>query len=199
MPDNPYQLVGQTLLYKVVIHKVKNLPNNFCKNLRIEYHSFYERSTNYTKIYNQNENKKCEFDIGEEFEHKIDYITKEDVDFLQKEDVKFKIYAYEEVEKKGKIKIDEKKADIQEEDNIKKSNTKKNEIKPNIINNYFGNDEPDEPTEFINKNEGQMKIIEDYYGINKNKKENQNNEKVRGRSGSQKFRKLNKDKDCSIY
>ena len=203
VPESPYQLVGQSLLYKVVIVSVKNLPNNFCKNLRIEYQSFYDRSINYTKIYNQNENKKCEFNIGEEFEHKIDYMTKEDVEFLEKENVKFKIYAYENVEKKGKIKIEQKKTQVNQESN--KKNKNKEEEKINIIDNYIENqnNEPDEPTEYIKKDEGEMKIMENYYGKdNKNNNKNKHNDKPRGRSGSQKFRKINnmvKDKDCSIY
>ena len=48
-----------------------------------------------------------------------------------------------------------------------------------------------------------MKVIENYYGEdNKNNNKNKHNDKPRGRSGSQKFRKINnmvKDKDCSIY
>ena len=192
VPESPNELIGQSLFYKVVILNVKNLPNNFCKNLRVEYQSFYDRSINYTKIYNQNENKKCEFNIGEEFEHKIDYITKEDLEILEKENVKFKIYAYEDVEKKGKIKIEEKKIVEKKEETNQNNNNNKN-------NNYYGNknDEPDEPTEYIKKDEDNKDKK-----INNNYKGNKNNNKTRGRSGSQKFRKisdLGKDKDCSIY
>ena len=207
VPENPYELVGQNLLYKVVIYNVKNLPNNFCKNLRVEYQSFYDRSTNYTKIYNQNENKKCQFDIGEEFEHKIEYMTKEDVEFLEKENVKFKIYAHEDVEKKGKIQLETKKTEIKKENNEENKNEQK--IKANINYNYYRkqDDEPDEPTEYIKKDDDEIKKMENYYGVNKKdtfkKNTQKNNDKPnRGRSGSQKFRIKNKkfkDKDCSIY
>ena len=194
VPESPYELVGQSLLYKVIIHNVKNLPNNFCKNLRIEYQSFYDKSINYTKIYNQNENKKTEFTIEEEFDHKIDYLTKEDIEFLEKENVKFKIYAYEDVEKKGKIKTEEK---INEDENEKYNKTNNN-IKENYGNNK---EEPEEPAETIKKY-GELNIKEDYIG-NNNKKNNNNknnNFKPRGRSGSQKFRIIkNKDKDCLIF
>ena len=203
VPESPYELVGQSLLYKVIIHNVKNLPNNFCKNLRIEYQSFYDRSINYTKIYNQNENKKTEFTIGEEFDHKIDYLTKEDIEYLEKENVKFKIYAYEDVEKRGKIKTEEKiNEDENKEDNKNNSNNNTNNY---IKENYFGNnkDEPEEPTEIIKK-DGELNIVKDYFGnnnkMNNNNKNKNNNFKPRGRSGSQKFRVIkNKDKDCLIF
>ena len=187
VPESPNELIGQTLFYKVFISHIKNLPNNFCTNLRIEYQSFYDRSVNYTKIYNQNENKTVEFDIGEEFEHKIDYMTKEDVEFLEKQNVKFKIYAHEKVEKKGKIKIEENKIEV---NNVNVNKNEKNN------NNNYGNDEPDEPVEFINKDD-QIKTTNKNNSINKNKDNNIN----RGRSGSQKFRKLNKlaKEECIIY
>jgi hypothetical protein len=198
VPESPYELVGQNLLYKVIIHNVKNLPDNFCKNVRIEYQSFYDRSINYTKIYNQNENKKNEFDIGEEFEHKIDYLTKEDIEFLEKENVKFKIYAYEEVEKKGKIQIEERGNKNEEIINVNNKGDI-NKIDNNIGNN---NNEPDEPTEFIKK-DVEINNNKDYSGDNNNNNNKGDIKKKssykRGRSGSQKFRIINKDKDCSIY
>ena len=45
--------------------------------------------------------------ISETFEHIIDYLTKEDIDFLKNDKVRFKIYASERVEKKGKTPIEE--------------------------------------------------------------------------------------------
>ena len=194
VPESPNELIGQNLFYKVVISHIKNLPSNFCTNLRIEYQSFYDRSVNYTKIYNQNENKMTEFDIGEEFEHKIDYMTKEDVEFLEKENVKFKIYAHEKVEKKGKIKI--------EENKIEKNNRCENKNEKNINNNNYVNDEPDEPVEYIKKDEKIKELNKNNSNnINKDNKSNKNNNINRGRSGSQKFRKLNKlaKEECIIY
>jgi len=196
VPESPNELIGQSLYYKVVIHNVKKLPNNFCKNLRIEYQSFYDKSINYTKIYNQNENKKTEFDIEEEFEHKIDYITKEDIEYLEKENVKFKIYSYEDVEKKGRIKVEEKRTFVNREN----SQNVKKEIK--ITKKENEKIEPDEPTEYIKKDEDNK--FNDDYNVNKKNNNNNNNNynQQRGRSGSQKFRKLKnfaQDKDCSIF
>ena len=195
VPESPNELIGQSLYYKVVIHNVKNLPNKFCKNLRIEYQSFYDKSINYTKIYNQNENKKTEFDIEEEFEHKIDYLTKEDIEYLEKENVRFKIYAYEDVEKKGRIKVEEKRT-IVNKDNSQKV---KKEIK--ITKKENDKIEPDEPTEYIQK-DGDIKLNVDYnVNTNKNNNNTNNNNQQRGRSGSQKFRKLKNlaQEDCSIF
>ena len=191
VPESPYDLIGQNLLYKVRIIKVKNLNINFCKNLRIEYQSFYDKSINYTKIYNQNEDKNTEFDIGEEFEHKIEYLTKEDVDFLNKENIKFKIYASEDVPKKEIIINEENEENIEIDDNENDKNKLDIKNEMNTVNNYI-NDELDEPSECIKKD-----------GVIKNNEPEVNKKKIkgRGRSESQKFKKKtkNKDKDCNIF
>ena len=188
--ESPHDLIGQNLLYKVRIIKVKNLDLYFCRNLRIEYQSFYDKSINYTKIYNQNEEKNIEFDIGEEFEHKIEYLTKEDVEFLEKENIKFKIYASEEVEKREKKELEE---DEEIDDNIEQVNDdyieeKKEEI--NIVENYVGN-EPDEPFEYIKKDEI-IKVTEKNFDLKQKNKEKIKND-------SQKINNLKKDKDCKIF
>ena len=188
--ESPHDLIGQNLLYKVRIIKVKKLDLYFCRNLRIEYQSFYDKSINYTKIYNQNEEKNIEFDIGEEFEHKIEYLTKEDVEFLEKENIKFKIYASEEVEKREKKELEE---DEEIDDNIEQVNDdyieeKKEEI--NIVENYVGN-EPDEPFEYIKKDEI-IKVTEKNFDLKQKNKEKIKND-------SQKINNLKKDKDCKIF
>ena len=108
VPETPFELIGQSLLYKVSIIRIKNLRQNFCKNLYVEYQSFYDHSVNQTKIYNkEGEEKKTDLKINECFEHKIDYLTKDDIEIFEKEKLCFKIYANEEVEKKGKTPIEE--------------------------------------------------------------------------------------------
>ena len=107
VPESPSELIGQSLNFKVSIIGAKGLPVNFCRNLKIEYQTFYDRQVNTTKLHNETDSNLTEFKIGEEFEHKIDYLTKEDVDFLEKEKICFKVYAFEDVEKKGKIGVDE--------------------------------------------------------------------------------------------
>ena len=107
VPESPSELIGQSICFKVCIIGVKNLPVNFCRNLKVEYQTFYDKQVNYTKLYNEDNSNLTEFKIGEEIEHRIDYITKEDVEFLEKEKLCFKVYAYEDVEKKGKADVDE--------------------------------------------------------------------------------------------
>ena len=181
VPENPYDLVGQNLLYTIRIIKIKNLTINFCKNLRIEYQSFYDKSINYSKIYNQNEENKIEFDIGEEFEHKIEYLTTEDIDFLEKENIRFKIYASESVDKKERIKIVENKKSKEIIQNNENKPEKNERI--NIINNHM-DDELDEPLELIKREE--IKIENNY--INE-----KNNIKI------EKIKDISKDKDCIIF
>ena len=89
VPDLPNDLIGQSLCFKVSIIGVKNLPEHFCRNLKVEYQTFYDRQVNYTKLYNENDSYLTEFKIGEDIEHKIDYLTKEDVEFLEKEKLCF--------------------------------------------------------------------------------------------------------------
>ena len=102
VPESPSELIGQSLAFKVLIIGVKNLPKNFCRNLKVEYQTFYDKKINSTKIYNENDSNLTEFKIGEKIEHKIDYLTKEDIEYLEKEKLRFEVYAFEEVEKKGK-------------------------------------------------------------------------------------------------
>lgn len=125
VPETPSELIGQSLLYKVVILNIKNLAKNFSNNVTVEYQCFYDHSIIKTKTYNplnekvddtlttnntdslENNNNsnsgeegKVDIDINESFEHKIDYLTKEDIDFLENDKVCFKIYATEKVEKR---------------------------------------------------------------------------------------------------
>ena len=54
-----------------------------------------------TKVYNT-DNKEPNIQIEEIFEHKIEYLTKDDIEFLEKYKICFKVYATEEVEIKEK-------------------------------------------------------------------------------------------------
>ena len=56
---------------------------------------------------NSQEDDKVDIIINENFEHKIDYLTKEDIDFLVKDKVCFKVYSSERIEKKGKTPFEE--------------------------------------------------------------------------------------------
>ena len=101
IPDNPMDLVGENLQFYVHIKEIKDLPENFCKGVQVEYTSFNDNQNYKTKIYNE-DGKENSFVIDEKFEHKISYLNEEDIDFLTKDKICFKIYGYETVEIKGK-------------------------------------------------------------------------------------------------
>ena len=101
IPEKPMDLIGQNLHYFVHIKEMRDLPENFCKGVQVEYTSFNDNYTYKTKVYNE-DGKETSFPIDEKFEHKIIYLSEEDINFFLKDKICFKIYAYEEVQKKGK-------------------------------------------------------------------------------------------------
>ena len=101
IPENPMDLVGQNIQFYVYIKEVKDLPENFCKGLQVEYTAFNDNQNYKTKIYNE-EGKETSFTIEEKFEHKINYLAEEDIKFFMEDKMCFKIYAYETVEIKEK-------------------------------------------------------------------------------------------------
>ena len=85
IPSDPYDLVGQSLNYTVYIKEAFDIPENFCKGIQIEYTSFIDNITYKTKAIEE----KTKNPIFEErFEHRIEYLTREDVDYLINEKVK---------------------------------------------------------------------------------------------------------------
>ena len=140
VPEFSTDLIGQKLFFKIKIFGIKNFKKNMSANLHIEYQYFYDHSIVKSKIYNQKENfnnfcnDKCDIDINEEFEHKIDFLTKEDINFLENETICFKIYGNEQIEKKGKTPIEDILKNIKEEEyNNIDNNKNNNDI--NIKNN----------------------------------------------------------------
>ena len=101
IPEDPKDLVGENFKFIVDIKEVKDLPDNFCKGVQVEYTSFSDNKNYKTKKYNE-DGKENSFIIGEKFEHEIGYLTEEDVDFFLSDKICFKIYAYETVEIKEK-------------------------------------------------------------------------------------------------
>ena len=81
IPENPKDLVGQNFKYYVHIKEVKDLPENFCEGLQVEYTSFTDNYSYKTKIYNE-DGKDTSFLIDEKFEHNIGFLTEEDIDFF---------------------------------------------------------------------------------------------------------------------
>ena len=101
IPEHPSDLIGQELKFKVYIKECRDLPENFSKNVQVEYTSFHDNMDYKTKVYNT-DNKEPNIQIEEIFEHKIEYLTKDDIEFLEKYKICFKVYATEEVEIKEK-------------------------------------------------------------------------------------------------
>ncbi len=86
VPENPIELEGRSLHFSVKIKQAFDLPDNFCTGTHVEYVSFSDDLTYKTKsIEEKNQNPLFE----ENFEHKIEYLTKEDVEFLTEKNVKF--------------------------------------------------------------------------------------------------------------
>ncbi len=107
IPQNPIDLLGRSLYFRVYVKEAYDLPENFCKDVHVEYVSFSDDVTYKTRSISD---KTCNPVFEENFEHKIEYLTREDIEFLEEKNVYiiylfqlcFKFYAYEEVEKKGK-------------------------------------------------------------------------------------------------
>ena len=91
IPDDPNELIGQPLSFKVYIKDCKDLPENFCKNVQIEYTNFVDNMIYKTKVI-EDRNRNPEFE--EYFEHHIEYLTKDDIDYLVKEKVLFLIFRF---------------------------------------------------------------------------------------------------------
>ena len=207
VPETPTELIGQTLLYKVAIMNLQGISKNFSYDLHVEYQCFYDHSIVSTKIYNKleqdkreatltkkngdnnddnkdnlldEEDEKVDININESFEHKIDYLTKEDIDFLVNDKICFKIYSSEIVEKKGKTPPEEFKEPEIYEPEIKVKEPA--HVDKKVENNHVIFSEPVDAME--NKNEDKIK-----------KTENNNKEKD---SKSDKNKKGKKD-DCNIY
>ena len=85
VPDQVTELIGQSLNFKVCVYRCSDLPDNFCRNLYVEYKMILDNSYNKTKVYNTEENIQTKLEMNEHFEHYIEYLSKEDIDYLVKE------------------------------------------------------------------------------------------------------------------
>ena len=192
IPELPSELIGQKLTYKVKIIYIQNIPKNFSANLKVEYKTFYDHSISSTKIYNQKAefnkciNEKNNIVINEEFEHKIDFLTKEDIEYLENENMCLKIYATEQIEKKGRVSMEEVLKNIKEEEELHQPTPKKNG-NININNNNKIND---------NKN-----LIKDWNVVDKNEldKNAQNNNPNQNKIDANGNPNKKKKKGCVIF
>ena len=212
VPEVPSELIGQSLLYKVVIMNIKNLPKNLSNNVTVQYQCFYDHSIISTKVYNpynekndetlatnntdsvennnnsiSGEEAKVDIEINETFEHKIDYLTKEDIEFLENDKVCFKIFSTEKVEKKGKTPFEEILNSVKEPQDLKEPEEEIKRTDGNAIPNGGQKTEEkkadDEPVDEMNK-----KVSKD------NKKKG--DVKDKGKKGK---KKPGDKEDCSIF
>jgi hypothetical protein len=102
IPAKAEDLIGESLNFEVYVKECRNLPEEFCRDLQVEYTSFHSGIVYKTKIYNCNSSKDVNVNIEERFKECIGFITKDDIDFLINDTLCFRVYAVEEVEKKGK-------------------------------------------------------------------------------------------------
>ena len=84
VPSDPYDLVGQSLNFTVYIKDASDMPENFCNGMYVEYTSFTDNITYKTKAI---EEKTRSPTFEEMFEHRIEYLTKEDIEYMMNEKV----------------------------------------------------------------------------------------------------------------
>jgi kinesin family protein 13 len=84
VPDDVNELVGTPIHLKVYIGEANDLPENFCRNTFVEYTSLDDHLTYSSKIV---EEKTRNPSFEDTLEHKIDFLTKDDIDFFIKEKV----------------------------------------------------------------------------------------------------------------
>ena len=102
--NEPDDLLGTSLTFRVELKSCLGLPEFFNKNIRVEYTSFHDNNIYKTKVYNL-ASIDGNVDINESFTHTIEYLTQDDIDFLIEDKLCIKVYGYEEVVKKGKKRL----------------------------------------------------------------------------------------------
>ena len=91
IPEDPSELIGQPLNFRVYVKECKDLPENFCRGVQVEYTSFHDNMTYKTRI---NEEKQMNVEFEDNFEHHIEYLTRDDIEYITKEKVIFKVHLF---------------------------------------------------------------------------------------------------------
>lgn len=84
VPDDPYELVGTAVNFKVYIKEASDLPDMFCRGVYVEYTSLNDNLDFQSRVVEEKTKNPVFEDM---IEHKIDYLTKDDIDYLLKEKV----------------------------------------------------------------------------------------------------------------
>jgi hypothetical protein len=85
VPSDPFDLVGQPLNFTVYIKEATDIPDNFSRGLQVEYICFTDNLTYKTKVIDVKTRNPV---FEENFEHRIEYLTKEDIEYMISEKVK---------------------------------------------------------------------------------------------------------------
>ncbi|MFO0515319.1 MAG: hypothetical protein ACK5YA_00540, partial [bacterium] len=84
VPDDVNELVGTPINFKVYIKEASDLPENFCRGIYVEYTSLDDKLVYQSKVIEE----KTRNPVFEDYiEHKIDFLTKDDLEFFIKEKV----------------------------------------------------------------------------------------------------------------
>ena len=84
IPEDPSELIGQPLNFRVYIKECRDLPENFCRGVQVEYTSFHDNVTYKTDVF---EEKSTNIEFEKSFEHHIEYLTRDDIEYITKEKV----------------------------------------------------------------------------------------------------------------
>ena len=96
LTDDPMDLLNQTLDFKVKIHQISNLPEDFCRNIYCEYEFFMDKEKHTSQIcMGKNQSPTLNF----EKQHHIDCVTKYLIDYLLNDKLTIRIFGNQELKK----------------------------------------------------------------------------------------------------
>jgi len=97
--DEPHELVGKAVHFKVDINDAEDLPADLCKNSFVSYSLKYEPDTVYETEKCDGLNQKPSFNYGKV--HSVDCVSDYIIDYFQSSSIGFQVWAEPQLEKKG--------------------------------------------------------------------------------------------------
>lgn len=101
IPEEPEELLDQSLNYVVQINKALSLPDNFCRDPYVEYSLFLSEDKYRTNVA-VGKQKDPEFNYAKQ--HTQECVTENFLKYLKDETMTFKVYGYPDVKKKDEKK-----------------------------------------------------------------------------------------------
>jgi len=102
--DEPHELVGKAVHFKVDINDAQDLPLDLCKNSYVSYSLKYEPDTVYRTEICEGLNQKPSFGYGKV--HSVDCVSDYIIDYFQSSSIAFQVWAEPTLEARGGKKID---------------------------------------------------------------------------------------------